>query len=91
MLLCMQPKPVSSSAMVIGERIAAWRRLRGMTQQQLGHALGLKKSSISRYESGETTPDAHQVEHIARVLSLTMAEFYGADLGHKRSNVARAS
>lgn len=63
---------------VIGERIRAWRQIRGVTQEELGNRIGRTGATVSRIESGDQSAKQDVVEAIAKALSLTMAEFYGA-------------
>jgi len=43
----------------IGGCIRAWRKHRGMSQEQLAAILGIKQPCISRFESGKTFPQHH--------------------------------
>lgn len=52
----------------IGERIQQQRKVRGLTQEQLAAAASMSVMSIRRYESGDRTPKAEQLEKIAEVL-----------------------
>lgn len=53
--------------MNMAERIKERRRALGMTQEELGAKLGLKKSAIAKYENG-------RVENIKRSVILKMSE-----------------
>ena len=44
--------------MELKDRIAAVRRAAGLTQEQLGELLGVSPQAVSRWESGQTSPDA---------------------------------
>ena len=44
--------------MELKDRIAAVRKAAGLTQEQLGQLLGVTRQAVSRWESGQTTPDA---------------------------------
>ena len=44
--------------MELKDRIAAVRKAAGLTQEQLGELLGVTRQAVSRWESGQTTPDA---------------------------------
>ena len=60
--------------MSIGERIRYIRNLRGMTQKELGKAIGFDDRTadirIAQYESGTRTPKANYVEAIAKALNV---------------------
>ena len=44
--------------MELKDRIAAVRKAAGLTQEQLGELLGVTRQAVSKWESGQTTPDA---------------------------------
>lgn len=59
------------SATDIGRIIAAKRREKGLTLEEVGEQVGVAKSTIQRYEAGLiTTPKLAVIESIARALSL---------------------
>lgn len=61
--------------MAIGERIKYIRNLRGMTQKELGMAIGFDEKTadirVAQYESGTRTPKANYVESIAKALEVS--------------------
>ena len=59
-----------------GERITYWRKRRGVTKTWLAAVVGVCAATITRFENGETQPTAYQIEQIAAVFNLSMAEFY---------------
>ena len=60
--------------MSIGERIRKIRTLRGMTQKELGRALGFPERSadvrIAQYETGTRTPKEDLIDQLANVLQV---------------------
>lgn len=58
-----------------GSRIAFIRQLRGMTQQELGLAIGLEndkiRNRICRYEKGGRIPKKDKIEKIAKALDVS--------------------
>ena len=60
--------------MNIGERIKRIRTLRGMTQKNLGIALGFPERSadvrVAQYESGSRTPKEDVIQEMAKVLKV---------------------
>lgn len=52
----------------IGEQIAALRKQKGMTQNDLGERLGISFQAVSKWERGETLPDTAILLDLARVL-----------------------
>lgn len=56
----------------IGQRIAAVRRSRGMTQQQLAGEIGRKKSTASHIEQGHAWLDDARLAAICARLGVTV-------------------
>jgi len=48
--------------MNFGERLKYARKLKGLSQEKLGHAAGVTKSSISQIEDGSTKKTSHVVK-----------------------------
>jgi transcriptional regulator with XRE-family HTH domain len=67
----------------IGEAIRILRRRRGMTQKQLGEAVGLTKGRISQIESGGTAPPMERMERFAEALGCDLVvEIVPRGAGH---------
>jgi Zn-dependent peptidase ImmA (M78 family)/DNA-binding XRE family transcriptional regulator len=58
---------------VVGERLAAARRARGLTQQQAADALGIGRTTVTAIEKGDRRPRAAEL--------FTLARLYGRQLG----------
>ena len=74
---------------IIGKKIKALRKTRGMTQIQLAEALGLERASISNYETGRRSPHLQQLEQIAKVLGVSL-EYFGVETNEVHDLIARA-
>ena len=59
--------------MELKDRIAAVRKAAGLTQEQLGELLGVTRQAVSKWESGQTTPDAATIAALCEKL-LPLAE-----------------
>lgn len=70
--------------MAVGERIQRIRNFRGMSQNQLGIAIGLNEETargrIAQYESGVRTPKEDMLRKIAKVLDVNFRIFYDPTL-----------
>lgn len=66
------------SQLTPGERIASWRRIRGVSTRKLAQSVGISYSALNRVERGKQHARATDMEKIAKAFGLTMAEFYGA-------------
>lgn len=60
----------------IGETIAKYRKLEGITQEELGRAVGVSTQAVSRWECGGT-PDVELLPAIADRLHVTVDELFG--------------
>lgn len=58
----------------VGLRLRALRQQRGMSQTELGTALGLTQSNVSAIERGTRGPTLHQVAKFAKVLGVSTDE-----------------
>ena len=56
------------------DRLREARVARGLTQEQLGFAVGLTKSSISAWENSRETPSFHTLPKLREVLHLPLDE-----------------
>jgi transcriptional regulator with XRE-family HTH domain len=54
----------------IGRNIALYRKIRGVKASDIAERLGIKESSYTRYERGETAITVDVVQQIAEVLSV---------------------
>lgn len=59
--------------------LGAWRRHRGLTQQQLADRMGVSKAEVSRVETGERGYRQSFIEKAAKALQCTPAQIVGAD------------
>jgi len=67
----------------LGRRLREARQARGMTQAELGAALGLEDENsaaprISRYERGDRMPDEKTMDALASALGLPVAYFHAS-------------
>ena len=57
--------------MELHERIAFVRKAAGLSQEQLGELLGVTRQAVSKWESGQTTPDAVTVARLCEALHVS--------------------
>ena len=55
-----------------GERLAALRKERGMSQEELAEKLQLTRQTISKWETGASTPDLELLMRLAEVFGISM-------------------
>ena len=61
------------------ERMRAVREMARLSQEELSALSGVPRTSISRYERGETTPSLNNMIDIAKVLKLTLGQIVGTE------------
>lgn len=58
-------------------RLRALRKAKGISQEALAECLGLTKMTISKYETGGTSPTIERLEQLARELDCSVADLLG--------------
>ncbi len=58
------------------ENLRKFRLEKGYTQEQLAQELGVSAQSVSRWECGNTLPDVLLLPQLARILGITVDDFY---------------
>ncbi|HIW75948.1 MULTISPECIES: helix-turn-helix domain-containing protein [Gordonibacter] len=88
-----RPVPAQSrlAAKRIGENIATWRKLVGMTAEELAAKAAVSRGTISRLESGDPTVSFATILNVCRSLDILdrvvdATDPYETDLGRARSD-----
>ncbi len=76
--------------MELGDRIAAWRKYRGLTQVHVAAKIDVAPSSVSMWESGDASPSVKHLDALIVVLAKDHLTFYGR-VPAKTARPARAS
>lgn len=63
----------------IGAFIAAKRKKKGLTQEQLGAKLGVSNKTISRWENGNYMPDLSLLEPLSKELEISLNELLSGE------------
>jgi len=62
----------------VGQKIRRRRWMTGMTQKQLGDAVGIKFQQIQKYETGANRVSASRLFEISKALDVSVAYFFEA-------------
>lgn len=62
----------------VGAELAHQRRLKGLSQQQVGEAIGVEPETISRMETGVISPSLKRLCQLAQVLDCPVEAMMGA-------------
>jgi transcriptional regulator with XRE-family HTH domain len=74
----MAGRPATKEAPLFGQRLAAVRRSKGMTQKELADRLGVKRVLIDYYERRSPNPALDFIERAAEALGVSVAELLGS-------------
>lgn len=62
-----------------GQTIAAYRKERAMTQEQLAQELGITAQAVSKWENGQSYPDIQLLPQLADLFEISLDELFGRD------------
>jgi transcriptional regulator with XRE-family HTH domain len=65
----------------IGKNIARWRRMRGLSQRELGRRIGCDHSAVSLWESGKRLPSLGHLFALGRALRCSAPSLLPQDEG----------
>lgn len=63
----------------LGSRIKAFRKAKGLSQEQLAELVGIEQKHVSRLEVGTSYPTIDRLEKIAVALDVPMRSFFDAE------------
>lgn len=80
---------------MISENLAALRKVRGLSQETVAGQIGVTRQALSKWESGESTPDLTNVIALARLYEVTIddlvhyspGEHYGIPIAPKGKHI----
>ncbi len=73
-------------AWIIANRVKELRTLRGWTQEQLAHAVGVSRQSINSIERGRYVPSLELALMFARVFSCSTDKLFQLEISHESSS-----
>ena len=63
----------------MGKRIAAFRKEKGMTQEELAERMGISAQAVSKWETDLSCPDVGSIPQLAEVLEVSLDDLIGAE------------
>lgn len=63
----------------MGKRIAAFRKKRGLTQDQLAEQLGISAQAVSKWETDLSCPDIGIIPQLAEILEVSLDDLFGVE------------
>jgi transcriptional regulator with XRE-family HTH domain len=85
------PPAIRRANRLVGEDIARWRKLRGLTQAQVADRSGVSRDTLTRLEGGDGGVSLENVLKVLRGLGIldvltTALDPYESDVGRLRSD-----
>lgn len=71
-----KPKQPTDTDRLLGVRIAALRKAKGLSQSAMGQAVGVTFQQVQKYENGRNRIGAGRLREIARLLEVSVSTFY---------------
>jgi len=60
--------------MTLSEKVIYYRKRAGLSQEQLAEKLGVSRQAVSKWETGEASPDVNKLRALAEALGVTADE-----------------
>ena len=80
----MAGRPATREAPIFGQRLAALRRAKGLSQTQLAELLDTTRKMIDYYERRAGNPSLDFIQRAAEALDVSVAELLGSEPNSKR-------
>ena len=85
------PPAIRRANLLVGEDVARWRKLRGLTQAQLADRSGVSRDTLTRLEGGDGGVSLENVLKVLRGVGIlnvltTALDPYESDVGRLRSD-----
>ena len=65
--------------MKFNERLLDLRKKNGWSQEELGYKLDVSRQTISKWESGQTTPELEKLRNLAKIFEISVDELISED------------
>ena len=79
------PKHTTDVDRLVGLRITALRKARGLSQTALGQAVGVTFQQVQKYEKGQNRVGAGRLRDIAHLLEVPVSAFFDEEGGAERA------
>ncbi|KMO34772.1 XRE family transcriptional regulator [Methylobacterium tarhaniae] len=80
------PKQTTEVDRLVGVRITALRKAKGLSQTALGNAVGVTFQQVQKYEKGQNRVGAGRLREIARLLEVPVSAFFEDQTGSENGD-----
>ena len=70
----------------IANRLCAYRKNSGMSQEELAEKVGVSRQAVSKWERGEASPDTDNLILLSRIYGVTLDELINKDPAEKNTS-----
>lgn len=67
--------------MKFNERLLELRKKNGWSQEELGYKIDVSRQTVSKWESGQTTPELEKLRMLAKLFEISVDD--KQNIGHK--------
>lgn len=75
--------------MKFNERLLDLRKKKGWSQEELGYKLDVSRQTISKWESGQTTPELEKLRNLAKIFEISVDELISEEEIIKEENIEK--
>ena len=65
---------------MLNENLKAFRKSKGLTQEELAARLNIARQTVSKWENGLSVPDADALIRVAEILEVSVSELLGSQV-----------
>ena len=70
---------------MLGDNIKTFRKKKGFSQETLAQELFVVRQTVSKWEKGQSVPDAEMIEKLAEVLDVSVSDLLGKEIEKKEN------
>ena len=70
---------------MLGDNIKTFRKKKGFSQETLAQELFVVRQTVSKWEKGQSVPDAEMIEKLAEVLDVSVNDLLGKEIEKKEN------
>ncbi len=69
------------------EKLYELRRLKGISQEEIGEKINVSRQTISKWENGQTTPELEKLIELSKIFDIPIDELIGNDINNEKQDI----